>query len=115
MHKIFSHCDIGSLEKNYRRNLINSLPGLKPVNLIGTINENNQTNLAIFASVHHIGANPPLMDFTMRPINVERHTWQNIEQTRFFTINSVSEANVKKHIKLLLAMRGIYLNLMLWI
>lgn len=51
---------IGNLEDRKRVSLINSLSGFKSLNLIGTINNNQgQTNLAIFNSVVHIGANPP--------------------------------------------------------
>lgn len=96
MTKIFSHQEIAAFDNHYRKNFINSLPGLKPVNLIGTADKHNQTNLAIFASVHHIGANPPLMGFIMRPVTVERHTWQNIEQTESFTINSVTQSMYKQ-------------------
>ncbi len=96
MRKELSRHGIADLDKEYRKNLVNSLPGLKPVNLIGTIDENQQTNLAIFASVHHIGANPPLMGFIMRPVTAERHTWENIEKNRCFTINSVTESMYKQ-------------------
>lgn len=50
---------IGTLEDRKRIALINSLSGFKSLNLIGTINNQGQTNLAIFNSVVHIGANPP--------------------------------------------------------
>jgi len=96
MTKIFSHQDIEALDNHYRKNFINSLPGLKPVNLIGTTDKYKQTNLAIFASVNHIGANPPLMGFIMRPVSVKRHTWQNIKQTESFTINSVTQRMYKQ-------------------
>lgn len=96
MEKIFSHQEITAFDNHYRKNFINSLPGLKAVNLIGTADKNTQTNLAVFSSVHHIGANPPLMGFIMRPVTVERHTWQNIERTHSFTINSVTEKMYKR-------------------
>ena len=47
------------MEDRKRIALINSLSGFKSLNLIGTINNQGQTNLAIFNSVVHIGANPP--------------------------------------------------------
>lgn len=50
---------IGNLEDRKRVSLINSLSEFKSLNLIGTINNQGQTNLAIFNSVVHIGANPP--------------------------------------------------------
>ena len=88
--KVFTARELSNLDKNFRRNFVNQLPGHKPANLIGTINADGKTNLAIFASVHHLGANPPLMGFNMRPVSVERHTFENIIQEECFTINHVT-------------------------
>ena len=88
--KVFTSRELSNLDKNFRRNLINQLPGHKPANLIGTISADEKTNVAIFASVHHLGANPPLMGFNMRPVSVERHTYENIIQKECFTINHVT-------------------------
>ncbi|MEM9918934.1 MAG: flavin reductase [Bacteroidota bacterium] len=79
--------DIDQMEKRYRANLINSLTGFKAINLIGTVNAQGQTNLAIFNSTVHLGANPPLMGFIQRPVSVRRDTHANILQTKHFTIN----------------------------
>ncbi|MFQ3236418.1 MAG: flavin reductase (DIM6/NTAB) family NADH-FMN oxidoreductase RutF [Paraglaciecola sp.] len=79
------------MEPRYRAHLINSLSGFKSANLIGTCNSQGQTNLAIFSSVVHIGASPALVGFIMRPNSVTRHTLENIQQTRQYTINQVSE------------------------
>ena len=49
--------DIDKLERYYRANLINSVTGYKPANLIGTINDEGITNVAIFSSVVHLGSN----------------------------------------------------------
>lgn len=82
--------DIQSLDKIYRLNLINSVTGIKPANLIGTINEQGVENLAIFSSVVHLGSNPPLIGMITRPVDeVPRHTYQNIRASGFYTINSV--------------------------
>lgn len=78
-----------TFEKQYRTNFINSLSGFKSANLIGTISQEGKTNLAIFSSVIHVGANPPLMGFLMRPISVERHTYTNIKETGYYTINHI--------------------------
>lgn len=83
--------DFEKLEKQKRTNLINCLSGFRAANLIGTINNNQKSNLAIFNSVNHIGANPPLMGFIQRPASVERHTYENIKNTGSFTINHVNE------------------------
>ena len=79
------------MDTRYRAKLINSLSGFKSVNLIGSINEQGQTNLAIFSSVIHLGASPALVGFIMRPSSVERHTLENIQQTNQYTINQVGE------------------------
>lgn len=84
------------LDKQLRTNLINSLPGIRGANLIGTINNSGETNLAIFNSVIHIGANPPLMGFILRPTDVERHTYNNIINNGSFTINHVHESFYKQ-------------------
>lgn len=88
--------EIMQLEKHYRAAFINSLGGFKSVCLIGTKNKNNQTNLAIFSSVVHIGANPPLIGFVVRPDSVDRHTLQNILETNYYTINHINEKTYKQ-------------------
>ena len=80
---------IDAMAQRYRANFINSLSGYKSANLIGTCNEQQQTNLAIISSVVHIGANPPLMGMIMRPHTVTRDTLGNIKQTGLFTINAL--------------------------
>lgn len=50
---------------------------------MGTVNKIGHTNLAIFNSVIHIGANPPLMGFISRPNSGERHTLENIQETKY--------------------------------
>lgn len=89
--KHITHADILAMEKQHRTHFINSLSGLRQANLIGTLNKQRVTNLAIFNSVVHIGAHPPYMGFIMRPISVQRDTYQNIHDTGFFTINQVNE------------------------
>jgi flavin reductase (DIM6/NTAB) family NADH-FMN oxidoreductase RutF len=87
--------DLENLEKSYRTNLINSLSGFKGVFVIGT-SDGNQSNLAIFNSVMHIGANPGLMGFVQRPASVERHTYENIKKTGVFTLNAVAKSWIEK-------------------
>lgn len=89
MEKTFTSEDISNLEKRYRVQFINSLPGFKSANLIGTIDQDGITNLAVFSSVIHIGSNPPLMGFITRPTTVPRHTYLNIKTNGFFTINHI--------------------------
>jgi len=88
--------NILALEKHYRTNLVNSLTGFKSANLIGTISAEGKTNLAIFSSVIHVGANPLMMGFLMRPVSVERHTYTNIKETGYFTINHINKKIFKQ-------------------
>jgi flavin reductase (DIM6/NTAB) family NADH-FMN oxidoreductase RutF len=85
----FTREDIQSLSKVYRLNLINSISGYKPANLIGTVDKDGILNLAINSSVVHMGSNPALLGFIMRPTSVPRHTLSNIRETGFYTINHV--------------------------
>ena len=83
--------DIAKEEKVRRLNLINSITGIKPANLLGTVDKKNQSNLAIFSSVVHLGSFPPLLGFVMRPnTEVRRHTYENMmENDGYYTINHV--------------------------
>ncbi len=96
MQTFLSSQNIVELEKRYRANLINSITGFKNANLIGTIDEENRTNLAVFNSVFHLGANPALIGFIVRPDSVERHTLENIISTHHYTINHVNKIIYKK-------------------
>jgi len=89
--RYFSFVDLMGLEQRYRAAFVNSLSGFKSVALIGTANSSRQTNLAIFNSLIHIGANPPYIGFISRPDSVDRHTLSNIMETGFYTINHINE------------------------
>lgn len=82
--------DILNLDRQYRIHLINHLSGVKGAHLIGTRSNDGISNLAIFNSVCHVGANPASMGFLLRPITVERNTHSNIMENGAFTINHVS-------------------------
>jgi flavin reductase (DIM6/NTAB) family NADH-FMN oxidoreductase RutF len=96
MQKYINYHQLMEMEKQERVSLVNSLGGFKSVCLIGTKNKNEQLNLAVFSSIMHIGANPPLMGIIFRPGVVERHTLENIIETEFFTINHLNEAIFKQ-------------------
>ena len=68
-------------DSRYRATLINSLAGVKQAFLIGSKSSSGHSNLAIFNSLIHIGANPPLWGFLCRPDTVKRDTLQNILET----------------------------------
>ncbi len=96
MVKHFSSEAIAALEKQTRVHLINSLGGFKSVALVGTSDAEGNTNLAIFSSVFHIGANPPLMGLIFRPTPPERNTFNNIIETGYYTLNHINEALYKQ-------------------
>lgn len=77
-------------EKSYRTLFFNSLHGYRSPVLIGTLSAEDKTNLAIFSSIAHLGANPSLCSILVRPAAVERHTLSNIRATGFFTVNHVN-------------------------
>jgi flavin reductase (DIM6/NTAB) family NADH-FMN oxidoreductase RutF len=91
MQTQITYTDLMAMEQRKRAHLINSVGGFKSICLIGTADKLGNTNLAIFSSIVHIGANPPLICFIMRPDSVERHTLGNILETGCYTINHVNK------------------------
>ncbi|MDE0472393.1 MAG: flavin reductase [Ekhidna sp.] len=88
--------DIRSMEHKKRLNIINSITGIKPANLIGSISNDGQTNVAIFSSVVHLGSQPALLGFIIRPTGkVPRHTYENLKETGCYTINQVPISIIK--------------------
>ena len=86
----YSEKDVSAMDRIYRLNLINSITGIKPGNLIGTKSKDDKSNLAIISSVVHLGSNPALLGFVMRPQQpVKHHTYQNITETGVYTINHI--------------------------
>ena len=96
MKKHFTFESIMEMHKHQKTHFINSLGGFKSVSLLGTINSVGQTNLAIFSSIFHIGANPPLIALIFRPSPPERDTLRNILETGFYTINHINESIYKQ-------------------
>jgi len=87
---------IENMDRVQRLKMINAVSGIKPANLIGTIAEDKKTNVAIFSSVVHLGSDPALMGFIMRPVGeVPRHTYENILQEGAYTINHIERSFVK--------------------
>ena len=93
--KHFSKEDIDQMSSIYRLNMINSCTGYKSANLIGTQSENGKTNLAVFNSVVHLGSNPPLIGFILRPTSVPRHSHQNMKKNGLFTINHIHQSQIE--------------------
>lgn len=88
--------EIMQMEQRFRATFINSLTGFKSLALIGTKGKNGGTNLAVFNSIVHLGAHPPLVGMVVRPDSVDRHTLQNIVETGFYTINHILESMIKQ-------------------
>ena len=80
---------IQSWTRFYRGNFVNCLSGFKSASLIGTINKEGDTNLAIFSNIVHLGADPALIGFINRPKEAAPHTIANIETTGWYTINHI--------------------------
>ncbi len=88
------HITIDSLKdaaRFYRANVINSITGYKSANLIGTLHPSGITNLAIFSSVVHLGADPALIGFIQRPLTATSHTYKNILASGQYTINHIQQ------------------------
>ncbi len=91
-----SKTDLAGLNKVRRLNIINSISGIKPGNLIGTRSNAGQANLAIISSVVHLGSNPAYLGFIVRPSEeVRRHTQENVFENGWFTINHVRSSFIK--------------------
>ncbi len=87
--------EITEMESRFRAQFINSLSGFKSANLVGTVDGKGRENLSIISSCFHLGADPALMGFIVRPHSVPRHTLENILETEYFSINHVNKEIVK--------------------
>jgi flavin reductase (DIM6/NTAB) family NADH-FMN oxidoreductase RutF len=94
--KHFSLDEISALDKNFRRNLINSITGFKPLHLLATQNQQGHSNLALFSSAVHVGADPPLVGVLFRPLTVPRHSYINIHSTGYFSLNHIPSAIIQQ-------------------
>ena len=90
----FTSEEIEGFESRFRAKLVNSLTGLKPINLIGTVDNSGNENLSLVSSVVHLGSSPPLIGLFIRPDNVRRDTIENI----FLLIYSFRCIHVQKRI-----------------
>jgi flavin reductase (DIM6/NTAB) family NADH-FMN oxidoreductase RutF len=93
----YSKTAIQAMDKVSRLKIINSVTGIKPANLIGTISNDGHTNLAVFSSIVHLGSSPSLLGFIVRPSKeVPRHTYQNILENEVYTINHIQKSFTEK-------------------
>jgi flavin reductase (DIM6/NTAB) family NADH-FMN oxidoreductase RutF len=88
---IIKTADLDEMETRHRAAFVNSLGGFKSAVMIGTKNKEGQENLAIFNSLIHIGANPALCAFIVRPDLSPRHTLENILESGRYTINHLNK------------------------
>ena len=88
--KHISKDDISHMEKVRRLNLINSCTGYKSANLIATKSVDGVSNVGVFSSITHLGSNPAMIGFIVRPTTVPRDTYKNIKDTGFFTVNHIT-------------------------
>jgi len=87
---IYTKKEIQELDRVSRLKIINSVTGIKPANLIGTIDAKGNTNLAVFSSVVHLGSHPALLGFVSRPRSKDAsHTYKNILEQESYTINHI--------------------------
>lgn len=93
---IINQREIQALDQRYRTMFINSLAGFRQAVLVGTKSPHNQTNLAIFNSLIHLGADPALFGLISRPDTVQRDTLQNMINTKEFSLNYVKSDVYKK-------------------
>jgi flavin reductase (DIM6/NTAB) family NADH-FMN oxidoreductase RutF len=96
MQTSITYDELMAMELHKRAQLVNSTGGFKSVCLVGTTDNEGNTNLAIFSSIFLIGATPPLICFILRPGSAERHTLANIQATAVYTINHINESIYKQ-------------------
>ena len=92
--KKFTKEAIQELPKIPRLNLINSCTGYKSANLIATKTADGVSNVAIFSSITHLGSDPALLGFILRPTTVPRNTYKNIKELGYFTVNHITETMI---------------------
>ncbi|MGJ8695774.1 MAG: flavin reductase family protein [Verrucomicrobiaceae bacterium] len=88
--------DYQSLDKLARVQLATTLPGPKPICLVGTRGLDGRSNLAPFSSITHLGSSPLLIGMVTRPDTVDRHTLRNIVDTKSWTLNQVTLSTYQK-------------------
>ncbi|MET6991941.1 flavin reductase family protein [Sediminicola arcticus] len=91
----YSEEQLALLNSRFRANLITSCTGYKSSNLLATKSKEGTTNVAIFNSVVHIGSNPPMLGFILRPLTVKRNTYDNFKDSGYFTVNQIHKDIIK--------------------
>ena len=63
---------------------------------MGSCDSAGQSNLAVFSSLFHLGANPALMGLIFRPHVTPRHTLENIQELGHYTVNILNSSYKEK-------------------
>ncbi len=92
---LVDHQAIAAMTSHRRAAFVNSLSGFKSANLVGTVDNQGSTNLAIMSSTVHLGSHPPLLALVVRPGGEDRHTLANALHTGCFTINHVHSSIIE--------------------
>lgn len=74
-------------DDRYWATFFNTLSGPRSAVMIATEDQQGIGNIGLFNSLVHLGANPPLLGFILRPNTVARHTYDNLLLTGCYTIN----------------------------
>ncbi len=80
------------MDQSYRAQFINSLSGYKSLQMVGSINPHGKSNLGLFNSIFHLGANPPLVGMIFRPVSADHDTLGNVIATGQYTLNNVTSS-----------------------
>ena len=91
--KQYSLEDILGLDQRYRATFMNSISGFKSLQMVATKNSLGKSNIALFNSIFHVGANPPYIGFVVRPNGDQHETLSNILSEKHYTLNNVLESN----------------------
>lgn len=91
--KQFNAADILDMESQFRTTFVNSISGFKSLQMVATKSIDGVTNIALFNSIFHIGANPAYLGFVVRPNGNEHETLKNILETKCYTLNNVVQAH----------------------
>ena len=85
--------DIIAMEQRYRTTFMNSISGFKSLQMVATVNQNGVSNIGLFNSIFHVGANPGYIGMVFRPDGPEHETLNNILSSGVYTFNNVLETN----------------------
>ncbi len=86
-----STANLEKMDERFRATFVNSLPGFKCLQLVGTMGQNGHSNLGLFNSIFHLGASPALLGMVFRPGSQDHDTLGNIIRSGVYSFNNVLE------------------------